>query len=128
MKTEKLTEEGYELILKGREQEFLLNSRVFYIAEFITNAFNGDDFFIEYSNAYADHDGNYDEGCFDYKDNSENVQVNIFLNFKRNIDLNCYISNKLYNLRNGFPRRWLFEDFEEELKIGIENYKNNAKK
>lgn len=50
----------------------------------------------------------------------DKIKVNLYLK-----DAYFELNNKEINLSKEIPSHWLWEDFEEELKNGIEKYKNN---
>ena len=121
---------------KSTEFQKKLDNRVAYITKYICNVFgcNCDYWSLtsasDYSSEYGDvHSLNIKEfnsvnKLIEYDSDfytDDDFGVNIF---DKNTNPSDSISEKAIDLSDGFPKRWIFEDFEAELVMGRRKYRS----
>src|SRR5689334_19100812 len=98
-----------------KKLEQLFYQRIDYIVKVINKTFKTK---INYN-----YSGDNDESVINMYD-----EVELYINIYSNRDLCIILSNNdEWNLRDSIPSRWLFEDFEEELKQGYKRHKEKIK-
>ncbi len=104
-------------VIQRKEEQITskIESRVDFIVKKIISLFGKRLDWYGYAN------GGDDGGFFDVQRYKETVDLNIYV--VGGTDLVVIIEEGEWGLEQGFPTRWLFEDFEEEVKEGIAKYK-----